>query len=258
MTFPVFPGKHALEGMVSPDEMLAHRRRGGRLPAIAPFSGAVICLQRGLPERLGRRVRLRRLGRLMGDLYAVRSTNGRVAVLTNLGLGAPMVAAQAEELIALGAKRIVSVALSGALQPDLAPGTVVIASRAIRDEGTSHHYLAPARDISADPGLVAALEGALTASDPSLRVGSTWSTDAPYRETREEVQAYQAEGVLTVDMELAALLSVAESRGVAAAGVLIVGDSLAGGRWHAPERLDGMERALERAYRAAIGVLDAG
>ena len=67
---------------------------------------------------------------------------------------------------------------------------------------------------------------------------------------------YQAEGVLTVDMELAALLAVAEARGAAAAGVLVVGDSLAGGVWRPPDRLDGMERALERAYRAAIEVLD--
>ena len=70
-----------------------------------------------------RRVRVQRLGRLMGDLYSVRSTGGRVAVLTGFGLGAPIVAAQAEELIALGARQIVSIALAGGLQPDLPPGS---------------------------------------------------------------------------------------------------------------------------------------
>ena len=69
---------------------------------------------------------------------------------------------------------------------------------------------------------------------------------------------FQSEGVLTVDMELAALLAVAQARGVAASGVLVVGDSLAGGEWQPPERLDAMERSLEQAYRAAIRVLDGG
>ena len=257
MSFPAFPDKHGLEAMVTPSQMLAHRRAGGRLPAIAPLESAVICLQRGLPERLRRRVRLQRLGRLMGDLYAVRATGGRVAVLTDFGLGAPIVAAQAEELIALGAGRLVSVALSGGLQPDLMPGAIVVVESAIRDEGTSHHYLPPGREVAADPKLTTALSDALSGGG-DVRTGRTWSTDAPYRETREEVSSYQADGVLTVDMELAALLAVAEARGVAAAGVLVVGDSLAGGTWRPPARLDEMERSLERAYRAAIQVLDGG
>lgn len=256
MSYPAYPDKHGLEAIVTPSEMLAHRRKGGRLPVIAPPEGAVICLQRGLPERLRRRVRLQRLGRLMGDLYAVRATNGRVVVLTGFGLGAPIVAAQAEELIALGATRLVSVALSGGIQADLAPGTIVVVESAIRDEGTSHHYLPRRRDVAADPKLTETLATALAAGGGDVRIGRTWSTDAPYRETREEAISYQAEGVLTVDMEMAALLAVAEARGVAAAGVLVVGDSLAGGTWRPPERLDEMERSLARAYRAAIEVLD--
>jgi uridine phosphorylase len=256
VSYPNVPGKHRMEAIVEPRQMLDHRRLGGRLPRMEPPSGAVICLQRGLPERLRWRIRLRRVGRLMGELYTVRSTAGRVAVLTDFGLGAPIVAAQAEELIALGAKRLVSIALAGAIQPDLAPGTIVIPDTAIRDEGTSHHYLEPGNRVASDPGLIAALSAALTNRGLPFRVGPAWSIDAPYRETREEVARYQREGVLAVDMELAALLAVAQVRGVAAAAILVVGDSLADGRWVPPERLDGMERSLESAYRTAIEVLD--
>ncbi len=257
MSFPNVPEKHAMTAIVDPAEMLAHRRRGGRLPSVQPFEGAIICLQRGLPERNRWRVRVKRIGRLMGDLYSVRSTNGRVAVLTDFGLGAPIVAAQAEELIALGATRLVSIALAGGLQPDLPPGSIVVATGAIRDEGTSHHYLPPGREVSSDGQLVVALSTALTRLGCDYQLGLTWSTDAPYRETREEVALYEADGVRVVDMELAALLAVAQVRGVAAAGVLVAGDSLAGSRWTPPERLDEMERALDVAYRAAIEVLDA-
>lgn len=256
MSYPNLPDKHRFAGIVAPAEMLAHRRRGGGLSVEEPPIGVVICLQRGLPERMRWRVRIRRLGRLMGDLYAVRSTNGRVGVLTGFGLGAPIVAAQAEELIALGATRLVSIALAGGIAVDLEPGAVVVPSAAIRDEGTSHHYLPPGREVESDPGLAQALADALRRRGSIVRSGRIWSTDAPYRETREEVALYAADGVLAVDMELAALLAVAQCRGVRAAGVLVVGDSLAEGRWTPPERLDGMERALERAYRAAIEVLD--
>ncbi len=256
MTFPNVRDKHTMTAIVEPAEMLAHRRRGGRLPAVQPFDGAIICLQRGLPERNRWRIRIKRVGRLMGELYSVRSTGGKVAVLTDFGLGAPIVAAQAEELIAMGATRLVSIALAGGLQPDLPPGSVVVATGAIRDEGTSHHYLPPGREVSSDPHLVAALSASLSAHGCQYQLGRTWSTDAPYRETREEVAQYAANGVRVVDMELAALLAVAQVRGVAAAGVLVAGDSLAGSRWTPPARLDKMERALDVAYRAAIEVLD--
>jgi uridine phosphorylase len=256
MTYPAFPEKHGLAAMITPEQMLAHRRRGGRLGAIRPPRGAVISLERGLPERMRRQVRIRRIGRLMGDLYAIRSTSGRVVVLSDFGLGAPIVAAQAEELIALGATRLVSLALSGGLQPDLAPGTIVVSESAIRDEGTSHHYLPPGREVAADAALTASLIAALSSDGVRVRSGRSWSTDAPYRETPDEVKAYGADGVLAVDMEVAALFAVAQTRGVAAAAVLVVGDNLAGGTWRPPERLDDMRRALDRAYRAAIEAVD--
>jgi uridine phosphorylase len=257
VSYPNLPDKHAFKAIVDPREMIAHRRRGGRVASDQPLSGVVICLQRGLPERSRWRIRLRRLGRLMGDLYTVRAANGRVAVLTGFGLGAPIVAAQAEELIALGATRLVSIALAGGIQPDLEPGAIVVAQASIRDEGTSYHYLPPGPDVASDAPLSMALAEALTRAGCQVRMGMTWSTDAPYRETREEVAHWQAAGVLAVDMELAALLAVAKVRGVRATGAFVVGDSLAGGTWRPPKRLDAMERSLDAVYRAAIEVLDA-
>ncbi|HZS13039.1 MAG TPA: nucleoside phosphorylase [Candidatus Dormibacteraeota bacterium] len=255
-TYPAFPEKVGEEGIVAPAEMLAHRRRGGRLPQIAPPRGAVICLERGLPEQMRRSVRVRQVGRLLGDLYSVRAHGDRVLVLANFGLGAPAVAAQAEELIAMGARRLVSVALCGGLQHDLLPGDVVVPDLAIRDEGTSHHYLPPSRDVAADPDLALALRRTLAGLGVTTRSGAVWSTDAPYRETPAEVRALQAEGVLGVDMELAALLAVARRRGVQAAGVLVAGDNLAGGEWQPPVRLDEMRRSLQHAYRAAVEAVD--
>ena len=256
MSYPIVPGKHAFDAIVTASAMLDHRRASGRIGDIAAPHGAVLCLQRGLPERMRRTVRIKRVGRLMGALYAVRRTSGRVVVLTDFGLGAPIVAAQAEELIALGATELVSVALAGGLQHTMTPGSVVVVDAAIRDEGTSHHYLPAGGDVHADLALTNRIAEALRRRGVDHHRGQTWSTDAPYRETREEAQRYQADGVLVVDMEMAALFAVAETRGVAAAGVLVAGDNLAGGVWTPPARLDGMERALERVYTTVVEVLD--
>ena len=86
-------------------------------------------------------------------------------------------------------------------------------------------------------------------------VGTTWTTDAPYRETREEVLQYQAEGVKTVEMELAGLFTVGQARGIQTASVVIGMDSLANLRWQTPERLDEISRSLEIVYAAALDVL---
>lgn len=256
MTYPVYAEKHPFDGVVTPEEMLAHRRRGGRLPAIEPPRGAVICLERGLPEQMRRRIRVRHVGRLLGDLYSVRSRRGRVIVLANFGLGAPAAAAQAEELIALGARRIVSIALCGGLQPEIAAGDVIVAQAAIRDEGTSHHYLPAGRTVAADPSLAARLVALLSRDGTPPRAGTVWSTDAPYRETAQEIALHGRGGALGVDMEAAAILAVAEVRGVEAGAVLVAGDNLAGGTWRPPARLQEMRDSLRRAYACAIEAAD--
>jgi len=255
VSFPNYPEKYKGPSLLDPAEMVAHRRKLGRLPKIEPPEGVLLCLQRGLPKRLRWRIPIRHVGRLMGDLYLAKQTRGRVAVLTNFGIGAPLVVALAEELIAFGVKRLISMAWGGGLQPDLRPGDTVVCERAIRDEGASHHYLPPAKYVSANADLTARLIAALKARGRQCELGATWTTDAPYRETREEVQHYQAEGVKTVEMEIAALFALGQVRGVETAAAVVVGDSLANLHWQAPTEVAVIERALENVYAACIEAL---
>ena len=256
MNFPNDPKKYGRASLLNPDEMLAFRRRVGHIPrTLTPPESLIVCLQRGLPERMRWRIPIRHAGKLMSDLYIVRRSRGRVAVLTNLGEGAPMIAALTEEMIAFGVKRIVSMVWGGGLQPDLKEGDIVVCDRAIRDEGVSHHYLPPEKYIHADTALVTRLKQAIEARGRTCQVGASWTTDAPYRETREEVLAYQAEGVKTVEMEIAALFALGQVRGVQVASAVAVGDSLAGLRWQLPADLQPIERSLELIYTAAIDAL---
>jgi uridine phosphorylase len=158
-------------------------------------------------------------------------------------------------MMAWGVKRIVILSLAGGLQPDLEPGSIVVCDRAIRDEGTSYHYLPPARDVAASPRLVDALADAIAANGLNCSRGATWSTDAPCRETKEEAELFQREGVKTVDMESAGLFAAAQVRQRATASVFVVGDSLAGPRWSAPPDLRALHLRLKTLFDILLRTL---
>jgi uridine phosphorylase len=87
-----------------------------------------------------------------------------------------------------------------------------VIDRALRDEGTSYHYAAPSEFAEADPLLVAKVTKALRDESLSVLVGSSWTTDAPFRETAEAIEAARAKGILAVEMEAAALYTFARAR----------------------------------------------
>lgn len=254
MPVPQVPEKYNGKAILTPEHMLAYRQKAGMLPKGNGPEAVILCLQRGLPERAKRRHPLNKIGRLNGDLFGLKATRNTVMVLTNFGLGSPLMAGLAEELIAWGAKRLVSISMAGGLQTDLSSGDIVVCDRAVRDEGTSHHYLPPARYVDGDGDLTANLRAEL---EPHGRVrqGATWTTDATFRETDVEMDQYAAEGVLTVEMETAALFAVAKVRGAQAAAVLVAGDSLADGDWRAPQDNRALDARFDAVYDAAVTVL---
>jgi uridine phosphorylase len=103
---------------------------------------------------------------------------------------------------------------------------VVVPDAAVRDEGTSYHYLPPSREGAADPDAVATAVSVLERHGVPHIVGKTWSTDAPYRETVARIARRRAEGCVTVEMEAAAFMAVARHRGVRFAQYLYAGDDL--------------------------------
>lgn len=254
MSFPNYPDKHNLASLLTADDLVAYRARLGRMPKVKP-QGVLFCLERGLPHRMRWRIPVERAGAMNADVYAVKKTKGKVVVLTSFGGGSPMVMELAEELAVMGALKMILMTWGGTLQTDIKPGDIVVCNRAIRDEGASHHYLPSAKYVDAHGSLVNELVDALRARGAQCSVGTTWTTDAPYRETREEVLHYQAEGVKTVEMESAGLFTVGQVRAVQTASVVIGMDSLATLRWQTPERLDDIMHSLEVVYAAAIDVL---
>jgi uridine phosphorylase len=215
--------------------------------------GILFCLERGLPHRMRWRIPVARAGTMNADVYQVKKTN--VGVLTSFGGGSPMVVELAEELVVMGAKKMILMTWGGILQTDMQPGDIVVCNRAIRDEGASHHYLPHAKYIDANESLVNELVDVIRGRGASCTVGTTWTTDAPYRETREEILQYQSEGVKTVELESAGLFTVGRMRSIPAASIVVGMDSLATLEWRVPKSLNGIMRSLELVYAASIEVL---
>lgn len=258
MTYPLFPDKYKLPAMLTAEQMIEFRRQHGGLGDLPAPETVILCLYKGLMHRLPWRYASRRVSGFLGDFYLIKRTHSTVGVLGNFGMGAAALTNMAEEMMAWGTKRCVVLSLAGALQPDLHPGSIVVCDRALRDEGTSYHYLPPAREVAASPHLVQRLCNALEARGLSPLVGATWSTDAPYRETKQEAEQYQQEGIVAVDMESAGLFAAAQVRGAEAASVFLIGDSLAGPRWSAPPDMHLLHSRLRLVLDVLISSLAAG
>jgi len=119
----------------------------------------------------------------------------------------------AEELFASGCRFLISMTSAGQILPVRTPPYFIVIERALRDEGTSYHYLPPADYSLADERLVNLAREAVATSGIALEVGASWTTDAPFRETEEAIAAAQHAGILAVEMEAAALYAFAEARG---------------------------------------------
>lgn len=243
--------------MFTPADFAAYLRRVGALDDYDPPDGIVLCYQRSLFEHVLNSEGLERSQR-QGALHGLRrlpSTQGRIGVVGQFGIGAPAAAAALEDLAALGTTRFISIGTAGSLQRDLRIGEVVVCQQAIRDEGVSHHYLPPAKFASASTALTATLAAALDAVPVPFRSGTSWTIDTPYRETVAEARHYQAEEVLCVEMEAAALFAVGEFRGVQVATAFTMSDSLAELVWDPQFLGPEVEASLIALYHAALTAL---
>jgi uridine phosphorylase len=179
---------------------------------------------------------------LAQEIYALKSEMGRHPIyvhevqgqqvaLFHPGVGAPLAAGLLEEVIALGCRNFIACGGAGVLNRELALGHLVVPTSAVRDEGTSYHYLEPSREAAPSLAAVSAIEQTLQRRKVEYILGKTWTTDAIYRETRVRMTLRRNEGCVTVEMEAAALFAVAQFRGIHLGQILYGGDNLDGDQW---------------------------
>lgn len=145
------------------------------------------------------------------ELYEFEAGGARLGVL-GCAVGSSFAVLVAEELLASGCKLVVSVTSSGQILPVRPTPYFVLVTRALRDEGTSYHYL-PASDYAQiRPDVLRFARRALSGCKIAIEEGAVWTTDAPFRETKEAIALARREGLLAVEMESAALYALAAAR----------------------------------------------
>jgi purine-nucleoside phosphorylase len=160
------------------------------------------------------------------SLWLDPSGASSVGVVEGFGVGAPGAVLVLEELVALGTRRFINLGIAGALPDDVAFGDIILCTGALRDEGVSHHYAPGYRYALPSSDLTNEIRRVLAQRSVNYREGTTWTIDALFRETREEALAYRDEGIVTVDMEAAALFVVGDVLGVEVSSLFSVSDHL--------------------------------
>jgi uridine phosphorylase len=138
--------------------------------------------------------------------------NGMAFGIIGCAVGGPFAVLLAEQLFVSGCELLVSITSAGQISSIRTPPYFVLIERALRDEGTSHHYLPPTKYVHLLPEVANRLAQCLNHFTPTVERGAAWTTDAPYRETAEAIEAARAEGVLAVEMEAASLYAFAQAK----------------------------------------------
>lgn len=255
MVFPNLKDKHTKDSMFTPSEFMAYQKKRGKYPKFKPPIGVIFCYSKSLMEYILENYKTTKVEGFYGEMYLLNEKNGKVAIVGKFGIGSPVVATLLEELIAFGVKKFISIGTAGTLQKDITIGSLMVCEKAIRDEGTSHHYLKHSKYSYASKSITHKIKKSLEKFKQKYFVGTSWTIDAPYRETVAEAKQYQKEGVATVEMEASALFAVTKYRNVELGAIFTISDSLAELQWKPKFHLKKTKKGLEILYKVAIDVL---
>jgi uridine phosphorylase len=157
-----------------------------------------------------------------------------------------------EQLITLGARRLLYLGFCGALIPPYCIGDLFLPVQAIREEGTSYHYLPADVVPCASPQVQAVLQTQAQRQQLPVQQGPIWTTDAPYRETPLKIQQFQEAGVHAVDMEMAALFAVGQYRHCEVGALLVVSDECYHPVWKPGFGASRLRQACDAAVTVAV------
>lgn len=190
------------------------------------------------------------------SMETVESGGDRFGVIART-IGGPYAVLVAEQLAASGARVILGLTSAGRVSPSLKIPSLVVPVKAVRDEGTSYHYLPAAETVDGDAALAAVLQEELSALGLPVIAGTVWTTDAPYRETAEQLERHASRGVLAVEMQAASLFAFGAARRVRCGVVAHVTNSAghsAGDQFDKGSHQFGLEilKAMSRAGRRCL------
>ena len=240
-SYPRFPEKTVWPSVTSPEPF-------SQTPLEQIPEVAILCYTKFLSSALTEVLAAHPDSRPSQVFAGLHYLGSGLALVENTSLlGASMATVQLERLVQLGVRSFIILGIAGSLQEGVEIGHVVVGDRAVRDEGTSYHYLPPSDYAWPSPELTERVISHLRHSGVQVHIGGTWTTDAIFRETAQEVRTLAKAGILTVEMEAAALFSVARFRGVDIAAVFVVSDLVHREGWERGQEGDLLQGAISQA-----------
>lgn len=231
------------------NEYIEYKKKIGSVPKTKVPESIIFCYSKRLADNIGKLHEIRRVLGNIGTLHSIGSINNKIGMLANFGIGAPATVLHIEELSGWGARRFVIIGMAGAITNKLRIGDIVICTKSVRDEGTSHHYVKHSKYAFSSKKLTDSIYRSLASKFKRVYKGPSWTIDTPYRETVDELKHYRSEGVLTVEMEASALFAVGQIRGIETAAVFVICDILSEVKWKAKFRskivLDNLLKAFD-------------
>ncbi len=247
MTYPKMKGKHFAKPIFTTKEYIEYRKSVGAVPKFT-LESIILCYSKFLSENIQKAHRVSEIRGVLGNVGKLHSIGpSKLGLLTEFGVGAPATVLHLEELHAWGAKRFVIIGMAGAISDKLRIGDVVVCTKSVRDEGTSHHYIKNAKYAFASKDLTGTIYDSLFTKFDRLFMGPSWTIDAPYRETVDELRKYRG-GVLTVEMESSALFALGGIRNIPTAAIFVVSDILSEKRWRPRFRSEIVMQNLLKAF----------
>ena len=177
-----------------------------------------------LNKLLIKELNLKKIKNLVYGCRAHYINRKRGLSLLFLSIGAPITAIATEVMASMGTEEFLLLGAAGGISKKLSVGDIVFCTKAIRDEGTFHHYQKDSFYCYPNGDLMRRLGRSMKRNGIGFMVGPTWTTDAMFRETMAELRHYGRMGIMTVEMETAALFSVARARKAKAAALFAISD----------------------------------
>ncbi len=253
---PNYQEKYDKKSIFTGDDFISYARRIQKITDFFAPKSMILSYSRQFLDHIITKHPVKEVTGFAGETYIFEGQP--FGIIGRFGIGAPAAVNILETMIAWGAERFLSIGTAGALQSDLDIGSLVLCDRAIRDEGTSYHYMPPSKYAQSSELMVDLLESALKKNKLDYTKGTSWTIDAVFRETEDEVKHYQNEGVLTVEMEASALFAAAKYHNVEIGTLFAISDSLADMEWRPEFHHDLTRNGLEQIFRVAFDVLGEG
>ena len=208
--------RHALDSpsAFQPEGLIAAVRSGRGLPALPVPPVCVLDFDGDLTDELAALGELRKCDHwpCFHSTLWLWETGGATCGILARSIGGPYAVLIAEQLAVCGARVILGLTSAGGVRPDILIPSVVVAEKGIRDEGTSYHYLPPGEECRAYQKVVDALWVEMHAVGLPAYRGTVWTTDAPYRETAEDLRWHAEAGALAGEMQAASLFAFGAAR----------------------------------------------